>query len=119
MSVVGRAVVHGGRVNGLTTPPRTATVRPLTSLSREADDEGCSGARGRSARSAAPGDDPSRGRYIDLPGGGERAYDVRGMTPGAEYVVLARGSRPQRVRADAGGTLRFTAALDVRVRRLG
>jgi hypothetical protein len=63
---------------------------------------------------------------LRLPGSGDRSFDVHGMTPGASYIVLATGggpARPQRVRADGAGVLRFSArvgrATTVRVRRLG
>ena len=62
---------------------------------------------------------------ITVPGNGERAYDVHGLTPDAAYMVVATGSgaaRPQKHRADGQGVLRFTApagtGTTVRVRRL-
>ena len=54
---------------------------------------------------------------ISLPGEGEREYTIGGMTPGAEYMVKARRVRTQKVRADADGTLRFTAPTAVEVTR--
>ncbi len=52
-----------------------------------------------------------------LPGTGAREYAIAGMTAGAEYSVKAAGAGTQRVRADAGGTLRFTAPTAVEVTR--
>jgi hypothetical protein len=63
---------------------------------------------------------------LRLPGGGDRRFDVHGMTPGASYLVVSTGggaARPQRVRADREGVLRFSGrvgtATTVKVRRLG
>jgi hypothetical protein len=57
---------------------------------------------------------------LTLPGSGMRAFDVHGLVAGATYTVVGRGS-PQKVRADADGTLRFSAPVDatVHVRRTG
>ena len=63
---------------------------------------------------------------ISLPGSGERAFDVHGLTANARYVVVATGSgpaQPRQVRADGAGTLRFSAPVGtdttIQVRRLG
>ena len=52
---------------------------------------------------------------ISLPGSGERAFDVHGLTANARYVVVVAGSGPaqsRQVRADVAGTLRFSAPVD-------
>lgn len=61
----------------------------------------------------------ARAVALSLPGGGEREFDIHGLTAGARYLVKGRG-RPRRVTADGAGTLRFRAAAgELRIRRLG
>jgi hypothetical protein len=55
---------------------------------------------------------------LRLPGGGDRRYDVHGLTPGARYIVRDKG-RVTLARADDAGVLRFDAGSEVTVKRLG
>jgi hypothetical protein len=51
---------------------------------------------------------------MSLPGSGPRAFDVHGLRPRADYVVVTTGAgaaEPQKVRADGQGVLRFDASV--------
>ena len=54
---------------------------------------------------------------LRLPGTGTRRFAISALTPGAVYQVHGHG-KPQRVVADAGGTIRFAAALEPRGLRI-
>jgi hypothetical protein len=62
---------------------------------------------------------------INVPGSGDRRFDIHGMDAGANYQVVTAGphAQRQRVRADDQGILRFSARIGtgvtVKVRRIG